>query len=159
MLHCRVRRVGRRISRHTTRSRGAGATIALRNALADANLSPDEVDYLNAHGTSTQYNDRVETLAIKAAFGNEAKKLSVSSTKSQMGHLLGAAGAVEAAVCALAIDRGVVPPTMNYEETDADCDLDYVTEGPRDLKVDVAVSNSFGFGGQNACLAFKRNKG
>jgi 3-oxoacyl-[acyl-carrier-protein] synthase II len=138
---------------------GAGATIALRNALADANLSPDEVDYLNAHGTSTQYNDRVETLAIKAAFGNEAKRLSVSSTKSQMGHLLGAAGAVEAAVCALAIDRGVVPPTMNYEEADADCDLDYVTEGPRDLKVDVAVSNSFGFGGQNACLAFKRNEG
>lgn len=138
---------------------GAGATIALRNALADANLSPDEVDYLNAHGTSTQYNDRIETLAIKAAFGNEAKRLAVSSTKSQMGHLLGAAGAVEAAVCALAIDRGVVPPTMNYTDADSDCDLDYVTEGPRDLKVDVAVSNSFGFGGQNACLAFKRNEG
>ncbi|MGH2777355.1 MAG: beta-ketoacyl-ACP synthase II [Actinomycetota bacterium] len=139
---------------------GAGATIALRNALADANLSPDEVDYLNAHGTSTQYNDRIETLAIKAAFGNEAKRLAVSSTKSQMGHLLGAAGAVEAAVCALAIDRGVVPPTMNYEDADEDCDLDYVTEGgPRDLKVDVAVSNSFGFGGQNACLAFKGNQG
>ncbi len=138
---------------------GAGATIALRNALADANVSPDEVDYLNAHGTSTQYNDRIETLAIKAAFGNEAKRLAVSSTKSQMGHLLGAAGAVEAAVCALAIDRGVVPPTMNYTDADSDCDLDYVTEGPRDLKVDVAVSNSFGFGGQNACLAFKRNEG
>ncbi len=133
---------------------GAGAVIAIRNALADAGVEPDEVDYINAHGTSTPYNDRVETIAINSAFGNEAKKIAVSSTKSQMGHLLGAAGAVEAAICALAITRGVAPGTSNYETADPDCDLDYVTEGPRKLDIDVAVSNSFGFGGQNAVLAF-----
>jgi 3-oxoacyl-[acyl-carrier-protein] synthase II len=133
---------------------GAGAVTAIRNALEDADLSVDEVDYLNAHGTSTPYNDRVETIAIKTAFGNEAKKIAVSSTKSQMGHLLGAAGAVEAAICALAIQRDTAPGTVNYTTTDPDCDLDYVTEGPRKLEIDVAVSNSFGFGGQNAVLAF-----
>ena len=96
---------------------GAGAVIAIRNALADAGVEPDEVDYINAHGTSTPYNDRVETIAIKSAFGNEAKKIAVSSTKSQMGHLLGAAGAVEAAICALAIIAGIAPGTTNYEDS------------------------------------------
>ncbi|MGH2749397.1 MAG: beta-ketoacyl-ACP synthase II [Actinomycetota bacterium] len=133
---------------------GAGASSAIRRALEDAGVAPDEVDYINAHGTSTPYNDRVETLALKSSFGNEAKRIAVSSTKSQMGHLLGAAGAVEAAICALVIDRGIAPGTVNYEEADPDCDLDYVTEGPRDLDINVAVSNSFGFGGQNAVLAF-----
>lgn len=133
---------------------GVGATAAMRGALEDAGLGADAIDYLNAHGTSTPYNDRVETTAIKQAFGTESKRLAVSSTKSQMGHLLGAAGAVEAAVCALVIDRGVIPPTVNYTDPDPDCDLDYVPEGPREERVRAALSNSFGFGGQNACLAF-----
>jgi 3-oxoacyl-[acyl-carrier-protein] synthase II len=126
----------------------------MRGALEDAGLGADAIDYLNAHGTSTPYNDRVETAAIKQAFGTESKRLAVSSTKSQMGHLLGAAGAVEAAVCALVIDRGIIPPTVNYTDPDPACDLDYVAEGPREEPVRAALSNSFGFGGQNACLAF-----
>ena len=133
---------------------GVGATAAMRGALEDAGLGADAIDYLNAHGTSTPYNDRVETAAIKQAFGTESKRLAVSSTKSQMGHLLGAAGAVEAAVCALVIDRGIIPPTVNYTDPDPACDLDYVAEGPREEPVRAALSNSFGFGGQNACLAF-----
>jgi 3-oxoacyl-[acyl-carrier-protein] synthase II len=133
---------------------GAGAVLAMTRALEDARRSVDEVDYINAHGTSTPYNDRVETEAIKSAFGVEAKRIPVSSTKSQTGHLLGAAGAVEAAACVLAISRNVVPATINLEEPDPDCDLDYVSDGPREAKVRVALSNSFGFGGQNACLAF-----
>jgi len=135
---------------------GIGATSAMHAALEDAGVHPEDVDYLNAHGTSTPYNDRIETLAIKSALGNEAKTVSISSTKSQMGHLLGAAGAVEAAICALTIERGTVPGTVNYTDADPDCDLDYVTEGPRRMQVDVALSNSFGFGGQNAVLAFRR---
>jgi 3-oxoacyl-[acyl-carrier-protein] synthase II len=136
---------------------GVGATEAMKAALADAQASPEQVDYLNAHGTSTPYNDRIETIAIKKAFGPEAKRVPVSSTKSQMGHLLGAAGAVEAAVCALSIEHGVVPPTINYEKPDPECDLDYVGDGPREEKVSFALSNSFGFGGQNACLAFRKD--
>jgi len=135
---------------------GKGAQAAMRAALADAGISPSDVDYLNAHGTSTPYNDRVETGAIKSLFGVEAKRIPVSSTKSQTGHLLGAAGAVEAAVCALAIDRSFIPPTINLEEADEECDLDYVSDGPRDERVATALSNSFGFGGQNACLAFRK---
>ncbi len=134
---------------------GAGATIAMRGALRDAGLGPDDIDYLNAHGTSTPYNDRIETVAIKTALGPESKRIPVSSTKSQMGHLLGAAGAVEAAICTLALDRGAVPPTINYEEPDPDCDLDYVVEGSREEKLRAVMSNSFGFGGQNACLVFR----
>jgi 3-oxoacyl-[acyl-carrier-protein] synthase II len=135
---------------------GAGAAMAMRAALTGAGATPEEVDYLNAHGTSTPYNDRVETVAIKSAFGVEAKRIPVSSTKSHMGHLLGAAGAVEAAICVLAISRGAIPPTINLDDPDPECDLDYVPEGPRTARVDLAVSNSFGFGGQNACLAFRR---
>jgi 3-oxoacyl-[acyl-carrier-protein] synthase II len=135
---------------------GAGAVLAMRRALEDAGATPEEVDYINAHGTGTPYNDRVETVAIKAAFGVEAKRVPVSSTKSQTGHLLGAAGAVEAAVCALAITRGVIPGTVNLEDLDDECDLDYVSEGPRKEDVSLALSNSFGFGGQNACLAFRK---
>ncbi len=136
---------------------GKGAVMAMLNALKGAGLGIDAVDYLNAHGTSTPFNDRVETAAIKKAFGVEAKKIAVSSTKSQTGHLLGAAGGVEAAVCALAIDRGTIPGTINLNEADPDCDLDYVSDGPREQKVDVAMSNSFGFGGQNACLVIRRS--
>ncbi|CAN5642265.1 beta-ketoacyl-ACP synthase II [soil metagenome] len=134
---------------------GHGASLAMRAALADAGATPDMVDYVNAHGTSTPFNDRVETIALKDTFGVEAKRVPVSSTKSQVGHLLGAAGAVEAAATIMAIRTGVVPPTINLDTPDPECDLDYVPEGPRDLKVRFALSNSFGFGGQNACLAFR----
>jgi 3-oxoacyl-[acyl-carrier-protein] synthase II len=135
---------------------GKGAVAAMTLALQDAKRNVDDVDHINAHGTSTPYNDRTETLAIKTALGNEAKRVSICSTKSQTGHLLGAAGAVEAAAVALAIHRGVVPATINLEDADPDCDLDYVADGPREIPVDVALSNSFGFGGQNACLVLER---
>jgi 3-oxoacyl-[acyl-carrier-protein] synthase II len=131
---------------------GRGAVEAMLGAMADAGLHPADIDYLNAHGTSTPFNDRIETLAVKGAFGVEAKRLPVSSTKSQMGHLLGAAGAVEAAVCVLALRDGTIPGTINLETPDPDCDLDYVAGGPRSEDLSVAMSNSFGFGGQNACL-------
>ncbi|MGH2694269.1 MAG: beta-ketoacyl-ACP synthase II [Actinomycetota bacterium] len=135
---------------------GAGASAAMRAALAEADAEPQEVDYVNAHGTSTPYNDRIETIAIKGTFGVEAKRIPVSSTKSQVGHLLGAAGAVEAAATVMAITERVIPPTINLTEPDPECDLDYVPEGPRRGDLELAISNSFGFGGQNACLAFRR---
>ena len=135
---------------------GAGAAAAMRGAMADASVTPEDVDYINAHGTSTPYNDRVETLAIKSALGNEAKRIPITSTKSQTGHLLGAAGAVEAAATALMIVRQKIPRTINLENPDPDCDLDYVADGPRGGSIGVALSNSFGFGGQNACLVLKR---
>lgn len=135
---------------------GIGAVAAMRNALEDAGLEAADVDYLNAHGTSTPYNDKVETIAIKTALGTESKRVPISSTKSQMGHLLGAAGAVEAGICALAVERDTIPPTINYETADEECDLDYTTEGPRSESVSVAISNSFGFGGQNACLVLTK---
>lgn len=135
---------------------GAGAALAMRAALKDARANPDEVDYINAHGTSTPYNDRVETVAIKSAFGVEAKRIPVSSTKSQTGHLLGAAGAIEAIVSVLAVARNLIPGTINLEEADPECDLDYVGDGPREIDVRLALSNSFGFGGQNSCLAFRK---
>jgi 3-oxoacyl-[acyl-carrier-protein] synthase II len=132
---------------------GHGASLAMRAALADARATPDMVDYVNAHGTSTPFNDRVETIGIKEALGAEAKRIPISSTKSQVGHLLGAAGAVEAAATLLTIREGVVPATINLETPDPDCDLDYVPERAREVAVRFALSNSFGFGGQNACLA------
>jgi 3-oxoacyl-[acyl-carrier-protein] synthase II len=134
---------------------GDGAVRAMTIALEDARVSPEELDYVNAHGTSTPYNDRIETLAIKRALGPESKRIPVTSTKSQTGHLLGAAGAVEAAATALVIDRGVIPRTLNLEEPDPECDLDYVPDEPREERVRVALSNSFGFGGQNACLVLR----
>ncbi len=138
---------------------GAGAAAAMRNALADAEMSPEAIDYVNAHGTSTPTNDRIETLALKHVFGEHARRLAVSSTKSMTGHMLGAAGAVEAAICALAIERGVVPPTINLDTPGEGCDLDYVPHTARDLRVDAALSNSFGFGGTNACLVLRRFAG
>ena len=134
---------------------GDGAVRAMTAALEDAGLYPEDVDYVNAHGTSTPYNDRIETLAIKRALGPESKRIPVTSTKSQTGHLLGAAGAVEAAAAALVIQRGVIPRTLNLDEPDPDCDLDYVSDEPREQRVSVALSNSFGFGGQNACLVLR----
>jgi 3-oxoacyl-[acyl-carrier-protein] synthase II len=135
---------------------GEGARLAMSNALADARLTPDQVQYLNAHATSTPLGDRAETLAIKRAFGDSAKSLSISSTKSMTGHLLGAAGVVEALFCVLAIRDQVAPATINYTTPDPDCDLDYVPNSARSLPIEVAVSNSFGFGGTNGTLVFRR---
>jgi len=135
---------------------GAGAERAMRWALEDAQVSTDEVDYINAHGTSTPANDSVETFAIKSLFGEAAYGIPISSTKSMIGHPMGASGAVEAIVCALTIDRGAIHPTINYEYPDPACDLDYVPNEARDANVNVALSNSFGLGGQNACLILKR---
>ena len=137
--------------------KGSGAALAMRWALADAGEEPASVAYVNAHGTSTPLNDASETVAIKAVLGEEvAHRVAVSSTKSMTGHMLGAAGAVEGAVCALAIQRGVVPPTIHYETPDPDCDLDYVPNVARQQSVDAVMVNGFGFGGQNACVAFRR---
>ncbi|MEJ2745773.1 MAG: beta-ketoacyl-[acyl-carrier-protein] synthase family protein, partial [bacterium] len=138
---------------------GRGAAQAMQNALRDANVSPIDVDYINAHGTSTQINDKVETLAIKKVFLDDGKKVPVSSTKSMMGHLIAAAGVVEAAVCLLTIGRGVIPPTINQETPDPECDLDYVPNSAREEDVRIALSNSFGFGGQNVCLVLARHGG
>jgi 3-oxoacyl-[acyl-carrier-protein] synthase II len=134
---------------------GAGATKAMCAALDDAGVTPGDIDYVNAHGTSTPYNDRIETLAIKEALGNEAKRIPVTSTKSQTGHLLGAAGAVEAAATVLSLCHSVIPATINLDSPDPECDLDYVPDGPRESRVSTAISNSFGFGGQNSCLVFR----
>jgi len=131
---------------------GLGALVAMRAALADADLVPGDIDFISAHGTSTPINDRVETIAIRELFGADAPP--ISSTKSAIGHLLGAAGATEALVCVETLRRGVMPPTINYEEPDPECDLDYITQGARPAPgIKLALSNSFGFGGQNACLA------
>ena len=137
--------------------KGSGATLAMRWALQDAGAEPSDVSYINAHGTSTPLNDASETVAIKAALGEEhAHRVAISSTKSMTGHMLGAAGAVEGAVCALAIANGMIPPTIHYATPDPDCDLDITPNEARDLDVTLALSNSFGFGGQNACIAFRK---
>lgn len=135
---------------------GEGAARAMALALADASLRPEEIDYINAHGTSTDLNDRLETLAIKKVFGPHAYKLAISSIKSMIGHLLGAAGAVEIVATALTIYEGIIPPTINYQEPDPDCDLDYVPNKARQQEVRAALSNSFGFGGHNAVVLLKR---
>jgi len=137
-------------------SDGGGAVRAMRLAIEDAGLKPDDIDYINAHGTSTPINDPIETLAIKTLFGEHAYRLSISSTKSMIGHLLGASGAVESIACIKTITDGIIHPTINYEYPDPDCDLDYVPNVARKKDVRAAVSNSFGFGGQNACIVFKR---
>jgi 3-oxoacyl-[acyl-carrier-protein] synthase II len=137
---------------------GDGAARAIQEALKDAKLNPENIDYINAHGTSTKLNDKVETLAIKKVFGSYAKKVMVSSTKSMTGHLLGAAGGVEFIACCLVIKDGIVPPTINYEYPDPDCDLDYVPNTARNAKVNICMSNSLGFGGHNATLIVKKFK-
>ena len=136
-----------------------GAQACFRLTLDDARLDPRAIGYINAHGTSTDLNDRNETIAVKAVFGDHARALAMSSTKSMTGHTLGAAGGIEAAITALAVARGVLPPTTNYETPDPACDLDYVPNTPRELRVDAAMSNSFGFGGTNAALIVARYKG
>lgn len=135
---------------------GEGAFRVMRNALRDAKLDPTLIDYINAHGTSTQLGDRIETLAIKRAFGDHAYKLAVSSTKSMTGHLLGGAGGLEAGITVLAIRDQIAPPTVNLYEADEGCDLDYIPNTARPMKIEHALSNSFGFGGTNGCLIFKR---
>lgn len=135
---------------------GRGLSQCLARTLEDANLNPEDVDYINAHGTSTPYNDKFETAAIHKVFGEHAKKLMVSSTKSMTGHMLGAAGAIEAAVCAKTIETGIVPPTINYEHPDPDCDLDYVPNIARESPVKVAISTNLGFGGHNGALLFNK---
>jgi len=135
---------------------GEGAARCMKMALRNAGVNPEQVTYINAHGTSTPFNDLNESLAIKSVFGDHANKLMVSSTKSMTGHLLGAAGGVEAVYCCMAMDKGVVPPTINYEEPDPALDLDYVPNTARDAKVEYAMSNSLGFGGTNATLLFKK---
>ena len=142
-----------------TAPQGEGGARAMAQALDDDGVTPDQVDYINAHGTSTSLNDSCETAAIKTVFGPRAYEIAVSSTKSMTGHLLGAAGAVEAVLCAQALRDGAVPPTINYREADPACDLDYVTEGARRMPVRYALSNSLGFGGHNACLLFKKWEG
>jgi 3-oxoacyl-[acyl-carrier-protein] synthase II len=134
---------------------GDGAVRAMRQALRDAGMAPEDVTYVNAHGTSTPYNDRTETVAVKRIFGEHARNVMLASTKSMTGHLLGAAGAIEAAICALVITRGVVPPTINYENPDPECDLDCVPNQARTVHVTAALSNSMGFGGHNGTLAFR----
>ena len=135
---------------------GRGAARAMSMALADAGLNADRVQYVNAHGTSTPLGDKAETLAVKRVFGDLARRLAISSTKSQLGHTLGASGGIELVVCALTINRGVIAPTINLETPDPDCDLDYTPNVARDATVDVAMSNSFGFGGHNASLVLGR---
>ena len=135
---------------------GEGAARCMKLALKDAGIAPTDVDYINAHGTSTEYNDANETTAIKRVFGEQAAKLAVSSTKSMTGHLLGAAGAVEGVFSALTLRHGLIPPTINYENPDPRCDLDYVPNQARKADVRIVLSNSFGFGGTNACVIFRR---
>ena len=138
---------------------GNGALRVMQGALAQGGIAADQVDYVNAHGTSTPFNDRIETLAIKRCFGDHARALAISSTKSMTGHLLGAAGGLEAGIAALAIREQVIPPTINLNNSDPDCDLDYVPHVKRTATIEYALSNSFGFGGTNASLLFKRHDG
>jgi 3-oxoacyl-[acyl-carrier-protein] synthase II len=138
---------------------GSGGLRVMEAALRHSGVSPNLVNYINAHGTSTPHNDRIETLAIKRLFGEHARRLSISSTKSMTGHLLGAAGGLEAGITALAVHHQTAPPTINLDTPDPDCDLDYVAWKCRPLKIDYALSNSFGFGGTNAALLFRKYEG
>ena len=138
---------------------GDGGLRVMRAAIDQAGITPDQVSYVNAHGTSTPFNDRIETLAIKRCFGDHADRLAISSTKSMTGHLLGAAGGLEAGIVALAVRDQVIPPTVNLDNPDPDCDLDYVPKVQRHAAIEYALSNSFGFGGTNAALLFKRYDG
>jgi 3-oxoacyl-[acyl-carrier-protein] synthase II len=135
---------------------GSGPKRVMEMAIKDAGITPEQIDYINAHGTSTPYNDKTETFAIKQCFGDHAKKLAISSTKSMTGHALGAAGGIEAVFGVKAINENILPPTINYENPDPDCDLDYIPNKAREAEVNYVLSNSFGFGGTNACLIFKR---
>jgi 3-oxoacyl-[acyl-carrier-protein] synthase II len=138
---------------------GDGAIRCMKMALADAGMNVDEIDYINAHGTSTPLNDVVETRAIKSVYGDHARKLAISSTKSMTGHMLGGAGGIESVFTALAIHHQLAPPTANLEHPDEECDLDYIPGSAREMKIRAAMSNSFGFGGTNAVIIMKRFEG
>jgi 3-oxoacyl-[acyl-carrier-protein] synthase II len=138
---------------------GEGAARCMDATIKDAGVSPEDVGYINAHGTSTRYGDELETAAIKTVFGSHAFKLSVSSTKSMVGHLLGAAGGVEGIATVMAIYEGVITPTINLDNPDPECDLDYVPHKAKEVEIKCAISNSFGFGGTNACVLFKKFEG
>src|SRR5690606_8956458 len=135
---------------------GEGAARAMKQAIEQGEIDPSKIDYINAHGTSTPYNDQFETMAAKTVFGEHASKLAMSSTKSMTGHLLGAAGGLEAIFTVKALQEGILPPTTNYETADPECDLDYVTNEARKVDIEYAMSNSLGFGGHNASLVFKK---
>ena len=135
---------------------GEGAARCMKMALDNAGINPEEIDYINAHGTSTPFGDIGETMAVKSVFGDHARKVMVGSTKSMTGHALGAAGGIEAVFSLKALQTGVVPPTINYDEPDPECDLDYIPNTARDVSMDVVMSNSFGFGGTNATLIFRK---
>ncbi len=137
---------------------GEGGARAMKRAIEDAKIKPEEIDYINAHGTSTHLNDSLETMAIKTALGEASKKVMVSSTKGNTGHLLGGAGAIEAIFCVKAIEDSLVPPTINYKEKDEECDLDIVPNEPRKKEIKIAMSNSLGFGGHNASIIIKKYK-
>ena len=141
---------------HITQPSAEGAAKAIRMALKDAGIAPEQVGYVNAHGTGTTVNDATETRALHLAFGDHANRLAISSTKSMHGHTLGAAGAIESAAAILALAGGILPPTINFNEPDPECDLDYIPNCPRPADVEYALSNSFAFGGLNAVLAFRR---
>jgi 3-oxoacyl-[acyl-carrier-protein] synthase II len=138
---------------------GEGARRSMRDALKDAGIKPEQVDYINAHGTSTELNDKNETLAIKNLFGEHAYKMAISSTKSMTGHLLGAAGAVESIATVLAMKNSMVPPTINLDEPDPECDLNYTPKKPIEREINYAISNTFGFGGHNSTICFKKYEG
>jgi 3-oxoacyl-[acyl-carrier-protein] synthase II len=138
---------------------GEGAARAMRAALASADAAPEAISYVNAHGTSTPLNDRFETMAVKSVFGDHVRSLPISSTKSMTGHLLGAAGSLEAVVTAMVVSKNLIPPTINYENPDPECDLDYVPNTAREVKVDAALSNSLGFGGHNVTLMLRKHAG
>jgi 3-oxoacyl-[acyl-carrier-protein] synthase II len=135
---------------------GGGAAMCMQTALRDGGIRPEEIDYINAHGTSTKYNDELETLAVKKIFGEHSYKLVVSSTKSMIGHLLGASGGVEGVITVLSVFNNTVPPTINLENPDPECDLDYVPNQSRSMNINTAMSNSFGFGGTNGCVIFRK---
>ena len=161
-IYCEIAGYGNTADAHHMTSPapgGEGGARAMRAALASGGLNPEDISYINAHGTSTPQGDVCETQAVKTVFGDHARHLAVSSTKGATGHMLGAAGSVEMAVCCKALETNIVPPTINYETPDPDCDLDYVPNEPREMEVNAIANNSFGFGGHNACLMAKKFKG
>jgi 3-oxoacyl-[acyl-carrier-protein] synthase II len=143
---------------HMTAPQGDGAARAMQIAMADAGIGPSDVAYISAHGTGTAVNDKIETAAVKQAFGDVAYRVPMSSIKSMLGHTMGAASAIEAAACALAVQHDRVPPTINFETPDPECDLDYVPNAPRSAPVPVAMNNAYAFGGNNACVIFRKHQ-
>ncbi|RZO75216.1 MAG: beta-ketoacyl-ACP synthase II, partial [OM182 bacterium] len=159
-IYCEIAGFGMSADAHHMTSpaeNGAGAAQAMKNAMKDAGMEPTDIDYINAHGTSTRQGDIAETFAIKTCLGSHSADVAISSTKSMIGHALGAAGSLEAVISVLSLDNQIAPPTINLENPDPECDLDYVPNAARELKISAVLSNSFGFGGTNSTLIFKRH--